>query len=107
MFIEKEVSEIKEFQCLASLGSLLADEKVPLTKGGFIFDAPVSHRLTRGSFVWATLWDIACSIHENYKSLVEVTSHNKDYVWACGGGAQSKILRQFIASLLNKKIMIS
>jgi len=104
--IEKELKEITQFQCLASLGSLLADEKAPLTRGGFIFDAPVSHLLTRGSFVWATLWDIACSITENYKSLCSVTDHTQDYIWACGGGVQSPILRQFIANLLGKKIII-
>ena len=104
--IEKELSEIQTFQCVASLGSLLADEKSPLTKGGFIFDAPVSHQLTRGSFVWATLWDIACSIFENYKSLCDVTKHEQDYIWACGGGVESNTLRQFIANLLNKKVRI-
>lgn len=104
--IEKELSEITSFQCVASLGSLLADEKAPLTKGGFIFDAPVSHQLSRASFVWATLWDIACSIHENYKSLCDVTTHERDYIWACGGGVQSYTLRQFIAALLNKKVII-
>jgi autoinducer 2 (AI-2) kinase len=104
--IEKELKDITQFQCLASLGSLLADEKAPLTRGGFIFDAPVSHLLTRGSFVWATLWDIACSICENYKSLCSVTTHKQDYIWACGGGVQSPILRQFIANLLGKKIII-
>ncbi|MEJ7692282.1 FGGY family carbohydrate kinase [Daejeonella sp.] len=104
--IEKELSEIETFQCVASLGSLLADEKSPLTKGGFVFDAPVSHQLTRGSFVWATLWDIACSIFENYKSLCDVTKHEQDYIWACGGGVESDTLRQFIANLLNKKIRI-
>lgn len=104
--IEKELSEVTSFQCVASLGSLLADEKAPLTKGGFIFDAPVSHQLSRASFVWATLWDIACSIRENYKSLCDVTTHNRDYIWACGGGVQSLTLRQFIAALLNKKVII-
>ena len=104
--IEKELEEVNSFQCVASLGSLLADEKSALTRGGFIFDAPVSHLLTRASFVWATLWDIACSICENYKTLNEVSQHNKDYVWACGGGVQSRILRRFIASLLNKKVMM-
>lgn len=104
--IEKELSEITGFQCVASLGSLLADEKAPLTKGGFIFDAPVSHQLSRASFVWATLWDIACSICENYKSLCDVTTHDRDYIWACGGGVQSYTLRQFIAALLNKKVII-
>ncbi len=104
--IEKELCEIKHSQCVASLGSLIADEKTPLTKGGFIFNAPVSHQLTRGSFVLATLWDIACSIKENYESLCEVTTHTKDYILASGGGVQSRTLRQFIANLLNKKIMI-
>jgi autoinducer 2 (AI-2) kinase len=104
--IEKELTEISTFQCIASLGSLLADEKGPLTKGGFIFDAPVSHQLTRASFVWATLWDIACSICENYKTLNEVSPHEQDYIWVCGGGVQSHTLRQFIAALLNKKVMI-
>ncbi|MDR6942978.1 FGGY-family carbohydrate kinase [Mucilaginibacter pocheonensis] len=104
--IEQELSEVNSFQCIASLGSLLADEKAPLTKGGFIFDAPVSHQLTRASFVWATLWDIACSICENYKTLNNVSAHEQDYIWACGGGVQSHTLRQFIAALLNKKVMI-
>ncbi|PWS31526.1 FGGY-family carbohydrate kinase [Pedobacter paludis] len=104
--IEEEVNALDCFQCVASLGSLLADEKTPLTRGGFLFDAPVSHQLSRGSFVWATLWDIACSIKENYNSLCNVTSHNRDYIWACGGGVQSKTLRQFIANLLGKKIII-
>jgi autoinducer 2 (AI-2) kinase len=104
--IEKELAEVTSFQCVASLGSLLADEKSPVTKGGFIFEAPVSHLLTRASFVWATLWDIACSIAENYKTLVDVSTHHTGYVWACGGGVQSHTLRQFIAALINKKVLI-
>jgi len=105
--IEKELAELKDFQCMASLGSLVANEKSPLTRGGFIFNAPVSHQLTRASFVWATLWDIACSINENYKSLAEVTTHEPDYIWACGGGIQSPLLRQFLANLLGKRIIIN
>jgi autoinducer 2 (AI-2) kinase len=104
--IEKELAAVSDYQCVASLGSMLADEKSALTKGGFIFDAPVSHQLSRASFVWATLWDIACSISENYKTLNSVSPHTKDYIWACGGGVQSYTLRQFIAALLNKKVMI-
>ena len=102
--IEKELSELQYFQCIASLGSLLADERSPLTKGGFIFDAPVSHQLTRAGFVWATLWDIACSINENYNTLLRVSTHNKDYIWACGGGMESHTLRLFIAELTGKKV---
>ncbi|TDO22900.1 FGGY-family carbohydrate kinase [Pedobacter duraquae] len=104
--IEKELSALDHYQCVASLGSLVADEKSPITRGGFIFDTPVSHRLSRAGFVWATLWDIACSIRENYNSLCAVVNHDVDYVWACGGGIQSPVLRQFIANLLQKKIVI-
>ena len=104
--IEKELSGLSHLQCVASLGSLVADEKAPITRGGFIFPAPVSHLLTRGHFVWATLWDIACSIKENYNTLCAIHPHQQDYVWACGGGFQSPLLRQFIANLLNKKVYI-
>jgi autoinducer 2 (AI-2) kinase len=104
--IEKELGELKSQQCVASLGSMLADEKSALTRGGFVFDAPVSHTLTRADFVWATLWDIACSIAENYNTLNSVSPHQQDYVWACGGGVQSYTLRKLIAALLGKKVMI-
>jgi autoinducer 2 (AI-2) kinase len=104
--IEKEVSAVTEAQCFAALGSLLADEKSPLIRGGFLFNTPVSHQLTRGHFVFATLWDIACSIFENYKSLCDVSPHEEDHIWVCGGGVQSRILKQFLANLLNKKVMV-
>jgi autoinducer-2 kinase len=104
--IETEVSAIRDTHCVGALGSLLAGEKSPLTRGGFIFNTPVSHQLSRAHFVWATLWDIACSISENYHVLREVTRHEQDYVWMCGGGVQSRLLRQFIANLLGKKVLI-
>jgi autoinducer 2 (AI-2) kinase len=104
--IEKELSQLRDPQCVASLGSLVADEKQALTRGGFIFDAPVSHELTRASFVWAVLWDIACCIKENYDCLLKVTQFEKDYVWACGGGFQSRLLRKFIANLIDKKVRV-
>ncbi|WP_341835902.1 FGGY family carbohydrate kinase [Chitinophaga pollutisoli] len=104
--IEKELAENRHTFCMASLGSLLADEEVSLTKGGFIFPAPVSHLLTRGSFVWATMVDIACSIVKNYKILAEVSGHQPDYIWGCGGGLQSLTLRQLIANLTGKKVQM-
>ncbi|MDQ6480061.1 FGGY family carbohydrate kinase [Dyadobacter sp. LHD-138] len=104
--IEKEVENISNAQTVAALGSLLADEKTPLIRGGFVFNTPVSHQLTRGDFVFATLWDITCSIFENYKSLCQVSGHSLDYIWVCGGGVQSRVLRQFIANLTGKKVMI-
>jgi autoinducer 2 (AI-2) kinase len=104
--IEQELAATKEAFCVASLGSLVADEKTPLVKGGFVFPTPVSHQLKRGHFVWATILDIACSIAENYKILCEVAGHQPDYVWACGGGLQSVALRSLLAGLLNKKVQV-
>ncbi len=104
--IEQELGERVQSPCVAALGSLIADEKAPLIRGGFIFNTPVSHQLSRSSFVFATLWDIACSIYENYKSLCAVTPHEPDYIWACGGGVESRTLRQFIANLTRKKVIV-
>ncbi|MBX2921569.1 MAG: sugar kinase [Chitinophagaceae bacterium] len=104
--IEEELANEKDLQCMAALGSLLADEKDPLIRGGFIFNVPVNHELSRAHFVWATLWDIACSIYENYKSLCSVTPDTKDAIWVCGGGMESRKLRQFIATLTRKNILI-
>src|SRR5690606_19691432 len=104
--MEKELRAVQGDPCVASLGSLLANESVPLTKGGFIFNAPVSGQLTRAGFVKAILWDIACSIKENYEVLCEVAPYEKGYVWACGGGFQSHVLAQQIADLLEKKVML-
>lgn len=104
--IERELENTEISQCVASLGSLVADEYMPLTRGGFIFNVPLTRQLTRSSFVQATLWDIACSIKRNYEVLCEVVPYQKDYVWACGGGFQSDTLSRFIANLIGKKILI-
>ena len=88
------------------MGSLIATEKSLVTTGGFIFPVPVSHELSRSSFVWATLLDIAFSITENYKVLRDVAGHTPDYIWACGGGLQSKALRQLIADITGKKVQV-
>jgi len=104
--IEKELAETIPSQCIASLGSLIADENQPLTRGGFIFNTPVSHELNRAYFVRAALWDIACCIKENYDGLCDVEAYDKGYIWACGGGFQSNTLSQFIANLLGKNVRI-
>lgn len=104
--IEEELAKTTPSQCIASLGSLVAEENSPLLKGGFVFDTPVSNQLTRAAFVWATLWDIACCIKENFESLCDVIVYESDYVWACGGGVQSRTLRQFISNLIGKKVLV-
>ena len=104
--IENGLAVNKHRHCYASLGSLVANEKSPVTRGGFVFPVPVPHELSRSSFVWATLLDIAFSIAENYKILEEIAGHKADYVWACGGGLQSATLRQLIANIIQKKIKV-
>ena len=104
--IERELNEVRDSHCVASLGSLLANEPKPLTRGGFLFSAPVSHQLSRGSFVQSILWDISCSIKENYKVLCEAVPYEKDYVWVCGGGFQSRTFIHYIANLLNKRVLL-
>lgn len=104
--MEKELQAVSGYPCVASLGSLLANESEPLTRGGFVFNAPVSGQLSRAGFVKAILWDIACSIKENYEVLGEVAPYKKEQVWACGGGFQSRTLAQQIANLIGKKVML-
>jgi autoinducer-2 kinase len=104
--IEKELAQNRAGHCSASLGSLIASEKSPVIRGGFIFPAPVSHELTRSCFVRATLMDIAFSIAQNYKVLHQVSAHQLDYVWACGGGLQSKLLRQMIANAIGRQVKV-
>jgi len=35
-----------------------------------------------------------------------VSPHQESYIWACGGGMESRKLRQFIANLFGKSIKI-
>jgi len=104
--IEKELVQNKDKQCVASLGSLIAGEKKPVIQGGFVFPTPVTHELSRSSFVWATLMDISFSISENYKVLAEISGHDAGYIWACGGGLQSKTLRSMIASITGNELRV-
>lgn len=104
--IEKELEENTYNQCTASLGSLVAGDKKPVTTGGFVFPVPVTHELTRSSMVWATLMDIAFSIAENYKVLAGLSRHDAGYIWACGGGIQSRTLRKMIAAVTGNEIRV-
>lgn len=104
--IERELASDAHQVCIASLGSLIAGETKPVIRGGFIFPVPVSHELRRSSFVWATLIDIAFSIAENYRVLAEVSGHEESYIWACGGGLQSKTLRGLIAAITGKEVRV-
>ena len=103
--IEEELESASSL-CMASLGSLIADEERPVTRGGFIFETPIAQNLTRADFVKGVFLDIACCITENYQYLNRVSSHQSEYIWGCGGGFQSKYLAQLLADLLEKEIRI-
>ncbi len=104
--IEKELAENTYKHCSASLGSMIAGEKKPVIRGGFVIPVPVAHELTRAGFVWSTLMDIAFSIAENYKVLADVSGHDAGYIWACGGGLQSKTLRGMIAAITGNEVRV-
>jgi autoinducer 2 (AI-2) kinase len=103
--IEAELDQMKDPSCFAHLGSLLADDKEIVTRGGFLFEVPVMTELSRADFALAALWDIACSIKENLNCLLEIQYNANDYVWCCGGGFQSRHLREYVAGLTGKKLL--
>lgn len=102
--IEDELDQIEEGACFAHLGSLLANDKDRITRGGFIFEVPIMTTLSRADFAFAALWDIACSIKENLDCLLDIQHQDKDYVWCCGGGFQGRHLRNYIAGLTGKRL---
>lgn len=102
--IEKELNEIEVPSCFAHLGSLLANDKEVVTRGGFLFEVPIMTELSRADFAFAALWDIACSIKENFDCLLDILFNEKDYIWCCGGGFQSRHLREYVAGLTGKKL---
>lgn len=104
--IDQELDELEEISCFANLGSLIADDKRIVTRGGYLFEVPIMTELSRGDFAFATLWDVACSIRKNFECLIDIEDNSKDYVWGCGGGFRSKYLRKFVAGLLNRKLLI-
>lgn len=91
---------------IASLGSLICAEPNPLTIGGFVFKTPVNHELTRADFVLSAIIDMAFSIHENLKVLLEIDNNDTDFLWICGGGAQGRVFMQILANVLKMKLRI-
>lgn len=104
--IEEEINSASPDFCVASLGSLVVGEEKPVTRGGFVFDVPVTYPLTRAAFARSILWDIAFSIRDNFEHLCQVIPYEQDYVFGCGGGFQSPSLTRFISALTGKKIKI-
>ncbi|MFM1653558.1 FGGY-family carbohydrate kinase [Brevibacillus sp. B_LB10_24] len=104
--IEDEVLQLKHPTCVASFGTLVFDKNLPLSKGGFLLDAPAHQDVTAADFVFAIIFDIACSIKHNFDVLLDISPSGKDYILGCGGGFQGKVLPQLLADLLQKEIRI-
>lgn len=104
--MEQEMDALGESQCIAALGSYLSSAKNARVRGGFVFDAPLSDQLSRAHFVRSALHEIAFSIKVNFDQLAQVVALDRSYIWACGGGLQSRTLIQSIADLLGKEIRI-
>lgn len=103
--IETEMDNISRLSVYACLGTLLAGEGKPLINGGFVFNVPVMTGLARADFAFAALWDIGCSIKENLDSLREIDSGDSGQIWCCGGGFQSRHLREFVSSLTGRRLL--
>ncbi len=104
--MEDEVLKLKNPTCVASFGTLVFDKNLPLSKGGFLMDAPAHQDVTAADFVFAIIFDIACSIKHNFDVLMDISPSEKDYVIGSGGGFQGKVLPQLLADLLQKEIRI-
>lgn len=104
--IEEEILRIDDPGCVASFGSLIFDEVRVLSRGGFLFDAPVNPGLTRAHFLFAVLIDIACSIKRNFEILRDISGCDTPYVLGCSGGMQGKVLPLLLADMLQKEIVI-
>ncbi|MGG1659231.1 FGGY-family carbohydrate kinase [Brevibacillus sp. NRS-1366] len=104
--IEDEVLKLQNPTCVASFGTLVFDKNLPLSKGGFLLDAPAHQDLTAADFVFAIVFDIACSIKHNFDVLLDISPSEKNFVLGCGGGFQGKVLPQLLANLLQKEIRI-
>lgn len=104
--LEEEMAKQTEYLCTASFSSLYFSEKRSLKKGGFVMKAPFDATMKPIHLIWAVVADIACSIYVQYRSLCEMTGHEKEYILGCAGGFQSKMLCQHLADLTGKKLII-
>lgn len=104
--IEEEVLKLENPTCVASFGTFVFDKNLPLSKGGFMLDAPAHQDLTAADFMFSILFDIASSIKHNFDVLLDISDNGKSYVLGCGGGFQGRVLPQLLADLLRKEIYI-
>jgi len=97
--LEQEYRCKQNFLATASFSSLLFYERRSLRHGGFFLPSPWPDSMTRVDLLWAALADIACSTYEQLQRLIDLSGHQRDYVFGCGGGLRSGTLCQMIADL--------
>ena len=97
--LEREYRRKQNFLATASFSSLLFYERRSLRHGGFFLPSPWPDSMTRVDLLWAALADIACSTYEQLQRLIDLSGHQRDYVFGCGGGLRSGTLCQMIADL--------
>ena len=97
--LEQEYQRKQNFLATASFSSLLFYERRSLRHGGFFLPSPWPDSMTRVDLLWAALADIACATYEQLQRLIDLSGHQRDYVFGCGGGLRSGTLCQMIADL--------
>ena len=96
----------EDFGCTASFSSLLFYEKRPLRNGGFFMNSPMRKAPDRIDMGWAMLADIACSVWEQLRRLLEIADVQPERILGCGGGLRSRNLCRMIAELSGKEIVL-
>lgn len=104
--LEFALDQVGEIKCVAFFTSLDFENARGYPTGGFFIKPPFSQDLHREDMAWAIVADIACSIFHQYSQLISMTGDRKKRILCCGGGFQSKILRQHLADLIGKKIYL-
>lgn len=104
--IENEIAKKTSVVVTASFSSLNFSERQSLKTGGFIMRSPYQANVDMYDYMYAVVADIACSIYRQYNNLCKMLPHNKDYIYACGGGFQSKNLCQMLSNLTGKTVII-
>lgn len=104
--LEYAMSEIKDIKCTAFFTSLDFANQSGYPMGGFFMKPPFNQNLHREDMAWAVVADIACAIYHQYTRLSKATNNHSDMILCCGGGFQSRTLRQNLADLTQKTLRL-
>lgn len=104
--LEREYAAKSSFCCTASFSSLLFYEQRSLRRGGFFTRSPMDVQLDRVDMAWAVLADIACSIYEQLRRLIDLTQSSSACIYACGGGFRSEALCGMLADLSGMELKL-